>query len=217
MSFLQRPPSSVKDHRRTWDRTEYEVKAQERLTTEREALEIKKGNIRPPPKGPKIKREMLKPREFKVDLESKVGRQVVINKTTPSSETGGYYCNICDCVVKDSINFLDHINGKNHQRNLGFSMKVKKSTVEEVRERFSMKKAQKETLRNEDVEEKQRDLKEEEAKMADLKRMQRERQKETSRKRTAAAVTAPPTDEEADAELMKVMGIGTFGSNKRKK
>uniref|UniRef100_A0A915PAD1 U1-type domain-containing protein n=1 Tax=Meloidogyne floridensis TaxID=298350 RepID=A0A915PAD1_9BILA len=133
------PSSSVPGHRRTWDKTEFEIRAQERLAAEKEAFDIKRGVIKPP-KGPKVQRELLKPREFKLDLESKVGKQVVINKTTPSAESGGYYCNICDCVVKDSLNFLDHINGKNHQRNLGFSMRVKKSTVDEVRERLALKK-----------------------------------------------------------------------------
>jgi U4/U6.U5 tri-snRNP component SNU23 len=83
---------------------------------------------------------LLKPRDYDVDLDSSVGKSIVVNKTTPSAQAGGFYCNVCDCVVKDSINFLDHINGRKHQRNLGMSMKVERSTVEQVRERFAMHK-----------------------------------------------------------------------------
>uniref|UniRef100_A0A914MDM4 U1-type domain-containing protein n=2 Tax=Meloidogyne TaxID=189290 RepID=A0A914MDM4_MELIC len=207
------PSSSVPGHRRTWDKTEFEIRAQERLAAEKEAFDIKRGVIKPP-KGPKVQRELLKPREFKLDLESKVGKQVVINKTTPSAESGGYYCNICDCVVKDSLNFLDHINGKNHQRNLGFSMRVKKSTVDEVRERLALKKIEKESKGRDNEEERQNDLKEEEAKLADMKRQQRERQKEQIRKRPAKNNLEEVS---ADPELLSIMGIGNFSSKQQKK
>ncbi|KAL7076597.1 hypothetical protein ACQ4LE_004669 [Meloidogyne hapla] len=207
------PSSSIPGHRRTWDKTEFEIRAQERLAAEKEAFDIKRGVIKPP-KGPKVQREMLKPREFKLDLESKVGKQVVINKTTPSAESGGYYCNICDCVVKDSLNFLDHINGKNHQRNLGFSMRVKKSTVDEVRERLALKKIEKESKGRDNEEERQRDLKEEEAKLADMKRQQRERQKEQIRKRPAKNNLEEVS---ADPELLSIMGIGNFSSKQQQK
>uniref|UniRef100_A0A1I7X6Q7 U1-type domain-containing protein n=1 Tax=Heterorhabditis bacteriophora TaxID=37862 RepID=A0A1I7X6Q7_HETBA len=116
MSFYEKTGTNASsgDHRRKWDQEEYEKKALERLKAELEEEQIKDGKR--VKDEPKVKRELLKARDYKVDLESKVGKSVVINKTTPSAESGGFYCDVCDCVVKDSINFLDHINGKNHQR-----------------------------------------------------------------------------------------------------
>ncbi|CAI7991895.1 Zinc finger matrin-type protein 2, partial [Geodia barretti] len=90
--------------RRTWDTTTFEKMAKDRIKAEKEG--DKKGSSVP------VQRELLKRREYKVDLDSKLGKTLIITRDTPQSQTGGYYCNVCDCVVKDSINFLDHINGR---------------------------------------------------------------------------------------------------------
>ncbi|KAK3924336.1 Zinc finger matrin-type protein 2 [Frankliniella fusca] len=126
--------SGIEDHRRKWDKEEYEKLAEERLLEELEALE--NGKQKPAP----VTRELLRQRDYRVDLEGKLGKSVVITKNTPSSQTGGYYCNVCDCVVKDSINFLDHINGKKHQRNLGMSMRIERSSLDQVKKRFELNK-----------------------------------------------------------------------------
>jgi len=60
---------------------------------------------------PTTTKEFLQVRDYKVDLTANVGRMQVVNATVGAAGPG-FYCKVCDCVVKDSINYLDHINGK---------------------------------------------------------------------------------------------------------
>lgn len=73
----------IEDHRRKWDRDEYERLAAERIQEELDAQEKAQH------KQPVVKRELLKQRDYRVDLESKLGKSIVITKNTPSSQTGG--------------------------------------------------------------------------------------------------------------------------------
>mmetsp|Transcript_4950 Transcript_4950/g.8445 ORF Transcript_4950/g.8445 Transcript_4950/m.8445 type:complete len:296 (-) Transcript_4950:224-1111(-) len=99
------------------------------------------------------KRAFLKSRTQKVDLEGKLGTSEIIDPAAASatksnltdndvlkpssgvtkcSDGVGWHCRVCDCFLKDSLTYLDHINGRKHQRYLGYSMRVEKSTTEEV-------------------------------------------------------------------------------------
>jgi len=114
-------------------------------------------SARPGSSGPSFSnRAFLKARQIKVDLEGKIGTTEIINgslanvssnsvsslSTLPSSSVTdsvnktingvGWHCKICDCSLKDSLTYLDHINGRKHQRYLGYSMRVKKCRKEEV-------------------------------------------------------------------------------------
>ncbi|KAG5880534.1 hypothetical protein JTB14_026767 [Gonioctena quinquepunctata] len=192
------------DFRRKWDKEEYERLAEERIKEEQNL----KDDDEEKKKGPPIKRELLKIREYKVDLDSKLGKSIVINKNTPTSQSGGYYCNVCDCVVKDSINFLDHINGKKHQRNLGMSMKVERSSLDSVKKRFELnKKKMEEKKKDYDMATRLQELAEEEEK---LKEYRKERRKE---KRKAEEMSE---EQEPQNELANIMGFSGFGSSKKK-
>ncbi|XP_037035140.1 zinc finger matrin-type protein 2 [Bradysia coprophila] len=189
------------DHRRKWDRSQYERLAQDRIRGQKAEKEDEDAPI---------SRELLKRRDYKVDLDSKLGKSVVISKTTPTSQTGGYYCNVCDCVVKDSINFLDHINGKKHQRNLGMSMKVERSSLDQVKERFQKnKKKMEEKQKDYELESKVREAKEEEERYKEYKR---EKRKDRKRK---AEEEADDADSKATSDIAAIMGFAGFGGSKK--
>lgn len=200
--MTQRPD----DHRRKWDREEYEKLAEERKQAEKDL----KDDAEKKKKGPPVKREMLKTREYKVDLDSKLGKSIVINKNTPTSQSGGYYCNVCDCVVKDSINFLDHINGKKHQRNLGMSMKVERSSLDAVKKRFEMnKKKMEEKKKDYDLQARLSEIAEEEEKLKEYRREKRKEKRKHEEMR----------EEELDmpSEMASIMGFSGFGCSKKSK
>ncbi|PHT98680.1 Zinc finger matrin-type protein 2 [Capsicum chinense] len=120
--------------RRKFDREEIMQRARERDEQEAEGRKSKS-------RGPPVQRKPLKPRDYQVDLESRLGKTQVVTPIAPLSQQAGYYCPVCECVVKDSANYLDHINGKKHQRALGMSMRVERSSLEQVQQRFeSLKK-----------------------------------------------------------------------------
>uniref|UniRef100_A0A336MHZ9 CSON001575 protein n=1 Tax=Culicoides sonorensis TaxID=179676 RepID=A0A336MHZ9_CULSO len=189
------------DHRRKWDKKEYERKALDRIYKETDEKDEEA-----------IEREPLKRREFKVDLDSKLGKSVVISKSTPSSQSGGYYCNVCDCVVKDSINFLDHINGKKHQRNLGMSMKIERSSLDQVRERFNLNKKKVEQKSKEKEYDLESRVKAASAQEEKYKEYRREKKKEKKRKHNDAF---GDEEDNSAADMAALMGFAGFSGGRK--
>jgi len=72
-------------------------------------------------------------------LASEINRTAAINfqdldqvKIVDSTENSGFYCKDCNLSFKDSVSFLDHLNSRLHQRNLGIEMRVEKSSYDQV-------------------------------------------------------------------------------------
>ena len=107
--------------RRKWDKDEYAAKAKERERLEDEKEKGK--NIRPPP-GAIIERKTLSldtiiQRDYKKELEARVGTKTIVNLDT--GEGLGFRCKETGVILRDSIAYLDHINGKKQQKALGMS------------------------------------------------------------------------------------------------
>ncbi|RUS13862.1 zinc finger matrin-type protein 2-like protein [Jimgerdemannia flammicorona] len=206
--------------RRTWDRDEYERKARERARADREKDDDEDRKLKGlAPKSrsssnrPNPPRDLLKAREEKVVLDANLNKtQVVQSAAGLASKQPGYYCKVCDCTVKDSVNYLDHINGKKHQKAMGMSMRVEKSTVDQVKERLLALKRKAEQT---DEKEYDLDARIEAAKREEEegKRRRKERKKQKREEERGGKESDVPATEEDD-EMAKLMGFGGFKTSK---
>ena len=85
-----------------------------------------------------MQRAPLQRRTEDLQLTKYVGtRQMVSGADAMSGNMeGSYYCSVCECALRDSANYLAHINGRKHNRMLGMSMRAERSTLAEVRARL---------------------------------------------------------------------------------
>lgn len=187
--------------RRKFDREEAAERAREREKQDGERHKSKG-------KGPPVQRKPLKHRDYEVDLESRLGKTQVVTPIAPLSQQAGYYCSVCECVVKDSANYLDHINGKKHQRALGMSMRAERASLQQVQERFELLKKRKApgTFTEQDLDERTLKQQQEEE---ERKRQRRERKKEKKKEKAAEE------EIEIDPDVAAMMGFGGFGSSKK--
>ena len=142
------------------------------------------------------------------------------------TKTGvGWHCKVCDCFLKDSLTYLDHINGRKHQRSLGYSMRVEQNTKDQVKVRLLELAKQNEkqldlsdaTIINyEDV------VKKEEEELRRRKE-ERARNRERRKKKTNEIDKDETFSEEADEEepeldpaMAAMMGFSGFGGGNKK-
>ena len=120
--------------RREWDIEHFEKKAKERLDAER-VLEEEREQAKTAP-APIVQRAPLQRRTEDLKLAKFVGTRQVITGAAALAGAGAYFCKVCDCHLRDSANYLAHINGKKHNRMLGMSMRAERSTLGEVKARL---------------------------------------------------------------------------------
>ena len=123
----------------------------------------------------------------------------------------GYYCGVCDCILRDSQSYLDHINGKYHNRALGMNMKVEKKGVSAIQQRLEMHRTRKEEQKREDY---VPDGFEKRVMTAEEREKQEKEEKKAKRKaakQQPAMAAITDGTEEADPDMAAALGFSGFG------
>lgn len=150
-------------------------------------------------------------RDYQLDLAARLNKTQVISNNTPLNQQAGYYCGVCDCILRDSASYLDHINGKYHNRALGMTMRVEQKGLSAVKERLELHRKRKEEQKREDyapdgfekrvVDAEERERREKEEKKA----------KRKAKKKQPDMLALTDGTDGVDPEMASILGFSGFG------
>lgn len=145
--------------RKTWDKDEYAAKAADR---EQKIKEEGKARHEAAAAGKKYIRRASTPpdareteaRKSRLNVADQVGKTQLVAAGAGQGKRGksaGFYCEACDLTFKDNLQFVEHLNSKQHLYNMGESGEVKHATLEDVKERFEWLKRKREEEKEREV------------------------------------------------------------------
>lgn len=179
--------------RKAWDKDFYMEKAKNHIMFGPERIGKRKDPVIPLPAS---QRTFLQARKNELNLDKNIGEHRVVTTHTIKPMQGGYWCSVCECLLKDSATYLDHVNGRRHNRNLGMNMKVEKIGVDRIKEKLASMKKTPEVAAPEDIAARIQALEEEQE---EKKRRKKEKKRKKGKKGPGEG-EAPCEGEEDDGE-----------------
>jgi U4/U6.U5 tri-snRNP component SNU23 len=228
-------PASDTSFRKTWDREEYAAKAKDRDDKAREAYKAKtesggggdgkKAYIRAatPPDA-----KNTESRAQRLNVSANLGKTMLVPATAAMGKKGkgaGFYCQDCDLTFKDNLQWVDHLNSRQHLVNVGQDGTVVKATPQDVRDRLAwLKRKRDEDAKGaETVVELGERLEKRKEEMEKEREERREKRREWRRNGGKVAVKKEEDsdgeevgeeEDEAQAAMASMMGFGGFGTTK---
>jgi U4/U6.U5 tri-snRNP component SNU23 len=146
--------------RKTWDRSEYAAKA---VTRDQQIKDEGKARAEAAAAGKKYIRRASTPpdardteaRKARLNVADRVGKTSIVPAGAGQGKRGkgaGFYCEACDLTFKDNLQFVEHLNSKQHLVATGESGEVRRAGLEEVKERFEWLKRKRDAREDEERE-----------------------------------------------------------------